>query len=817
MLEERGWSLRALFDRDVGVLLGLSLIGVTAILLLGLFLTKRKIAAFAAMAQDDSSTAADGGAFVPLSKVSVIETEASKCYLLYSATNNGSFVMHWSLKPLAGALAVYQPKEEPPLWQLQHNSGRTEIARCVAGNNKRICQAWAYFIKASFLAEGTFQHLAHEESCPIALWLLDAKQQVVAVTTGNPTNLEAVNAVAVVPFAMRNRLKVAKFGTRTFIEVASAVGAALALDMGELLHTVETRSAGGRSRGDQSMCEEGKAVPSSDAKARGAKPGQAPCETGEMVPGFEFGFVGEQPGIEMWRIAMADGLAVAKRMEVVAAPKLHEGDAYLVLQTAQRSPSYARLSWQVFYWLGESVSDNGHAEAVRKALELDERLGGESVVRREIQGWESEAFMELFRFVEYWPAAKQGSKRATYETRLLRVDSALSNRSARVRQVGLAAASLDMEGIFILALPSMLLQWNGRRSSVAAQQKGLEVAMMIRDEDRRGKADFIAFAQEHEPSIFVEKLGGRLRHSVFYPEEDQSLDGLPASDETPKQSDVWRTQPALFRVGYVLGSEKPCFKKVESAGLTQGMLDTNGIYLVQTRTELAVWVGSGVPTGERQEAIYAAEEYCLAEGIPIRAPLLKVSEGHEPLCFKRSFTRWREGSQRLGEPVMRGSWGGHAARGRGAAHIEWPTDQPPLGGPAVVIKAHGVFLLLVVLPFILLEAFGVSLPLVGLAHLCKAYQYTSFTALLIAFFAVALAAVGFFEAQVSLFSRDAQKRYALFFIACHVPVLGLLLGAGLKLVAFMAFVVPNVLFVLWATLAVMLQRRKEVSHTLYMA
>ena len=80
--------------------------------------------------------------------------------------------------------------------------------------------------------------------------------------------------------------------------------------------------------------------------------------------------------------------------------KFYSGDAYIVLKTTQR-PSSSALNWDIFFWLGEECSADEQGVAAYKTVELDDALGGAPVQHREVQGHESERFLQLFKLVQY--------------------------------------------------------------------------------------------------------------------------------------------------------------------------------------------------------------------------------------------------------------------------------------------------------------------------------------------------------------------------------------------------------------------------------
>lgn len=55
------------------------------------------------------------------------------CYLVYSETNSGCLLLHWSDKAVEGALAAFVPKTPAPRFKFTTNNGRSELIRDCGG------------------------------------------------------------------------------------------------------------------------------------------------------------------------------------------------------------------------------------------------------------------------------------------------------------------------------------------------------------------------------------------------------------------------------------------------------------------------------------------------------------------------------------------------------------------------------------------------------------------------------------------------------------------------------------------------------------
>ena len=141
-----------------------------------------------------------------------------------------------------------------------------------------------------------------------------------------------------------------------------------------------------------------------------------------------------------------------------------------------QKPKTSSLSWDLFFWLGNESSQDEQGVAAYKTVALDDLLGGAPIQHREVQGHESQLFMQCFKRVEYLKGGVASGfkhvERGVYETRLLHLKGA---RMVRVSQVALSADSLNAGDVFILDQGELIMQWNGKDANKREKAKGLEV------------------------------------------------------------------------------------------------------------------------------------------------------------------------------------------------------------------------------------------------------------------------------------------------------------------------------------------------------
>lgn len=332
---------------------------------------------------------------------------------------------------------------------------------------------------------------------------------------------------------------------------------------------------------------------------------------------------GAKPGIEIWRI---------EKFQVKKWPKeqygqFYSGDSYIVLHSYKDpvKPESEKLLYNVHFWLGKDTSQDEAGTAAYKTVELDDLLGQLPVQYREIEGYESNEFLDLFK-----PAPKilKGGvdsgfnkvKAEDYRPRLMHVKG---KKHIRVQEVPLAVASLNNGDVFVLDLGLELIQWNGSESAVNEKRRGNEVAHSI-NADRLGKAKITTIDADADYPIFWEKLGGT------FAQVKSAADG--GSDEK-----VSTFTKKLLRVSDKSG--KITITEVSSGNISLADLDKEDVFIVDTETAIFIWIGSGATKNEKGQAFKIANQYLVDSKRPITTPVVRVIEGAHSSSFEAVFAK----------------------------------------------------------------------------------------------------------------------------------------------------------------------------------
>nr|A0A6B9KZ40.1 RecName: Full=Actin depolymerising venom protein gelsolin 1; Flags: Precursor [Platymeris rhadamanthus]QHB21506.1 venom gelsolin 1 [Platymeris rhadamanthus] len=340
---------------------------------------------------------------------------------------------------------------------------------------------------------------------------------------------------------------------------------------------------------------------------------------------------GQKEGIEIWRIETFVPVPVPKSEY----GKFHEGDSYIVLSTKEDKSKKGIFTWDIYYWLGKSTTQDESGTAAVLTVELDDALGKTPVQHREIQGQESEQFVKLFPGgVKYLPGGidsgfKHTDTNAPGQKKLYQVKGA---KYIRVRQVELSAKSLNNGDCFILDTGSEVYVWVGKNSQLPERLKATKAANQIKELDHRGRGKvFIvdASSTSREVKEFFTKLGSGSPSEVANTSEDDQ--------EYEKKQDAMVT---LYKVSDASG--KLVTEKLSEKPLKQSMLKSEDCFVLDTVTSgVFVWIGRNSSIQEKIEAFKKGLAFLKDNKHPTWTQMQRIVDGGEPTAFKEYFLSWK--------------------------------------------------------------------------------------------------------------------------------------------------------------------------------
>ncbi|GMH43531.1 hypothetical protein BSKO_11453 [Bryopsis sp. KO-2023] len=335
------------------------------------------------------------------------------------------------------------------------------------------------------------------------------------------------------------------------------------------------------------------------------------------VSGLEaFDGAGDSLGVLVWRI---ENFKPVKQDTIGV---FSEGDSYIVLNTFERSN---QKKYNLHFWLGKDTSkDESGTAAVLSSL-LDEKLGGMAVQYRELQGKETDLFLQVFpRGVQYQHGGVDSGfthvEEEKYETKLLHIRG---KRNVRVAEVPLSADSLNSDDCFVLDDGLVLYQWNGKSANRAEKSKALDVTLGIK-ETRSGKPVILV----------VEQDDGSEEEKAFFNELGVSDPSSVTIAENPKT-----TAEALFAPPTLFKAADGGFEEVAKDTLQKSMLTSDGVFVLKTSTKVVVWLGKDVSADKKKEGFATGASFVDSKGLgDITVEVVK--EKLEDPLFKQNFKRW---------------------------------------------------------------------------------------------------------------------------------------------------------------------------------
>jgi len=293
---------------------------------------------------------------------------------------------------------------------------------------------------------------------------------------------------------------------------------------------------------------------------------------------------------------------------------------YIVLYTYKKTPDSAALAFNVHFWLGEKTSQDEMGTAAYKTVELDDFLGDVPVQYREVQGYESEQFMSIFKnkITISEGGVDSGFKHVKpddYKPRLMHLKG---KKIVRVTQVALKSDALNDGDVFILDAGLKIWQWNGSKAAFAEKRKAQEVLNGLKEE-RNGKPKSKIIDGTEDDSEFWELLGGK---GKIHPEipDDVKAEAVPKS--------VWCLSDS---------SGKLTVEEIASGKIKKSLLKSEDVFFVDNGHTVYVWIGSGTSKDEKAMGVQYATEFLKASGRPMHTPILRVLEGNEPTSFNKEF------------------------------------------------------------------------------------------------------------------------------------------------------------------------------------
>ncbi|XP_029002252.1 scinderin like a [Betta splendens] len=335
----------------------------------------------------------------------------------------------------------------------------------------------------------------------------------------------------------------------------------------------------------------------------------------------EFETAGKVPGLQVWRIEKMDLKPVPKELY----GNFFIGDAYIVLYTTA-APSY-----NVHSWLGNEASQDESGAAAIFMSQLDNFMGGAPRQFTEFQNQESVTFMGYFKSgIRYQKGGVASGfhhvvTNAEDVKRLLHVKG---RRAIKATEVDLSWASFNKGDCFIIDLGKNIYLWSGSESNRFERLKSMELAIAIRDNERKGRAEIHIIDEGREPEEVLTVLGPM---PVLKPGSD---DDAAADIKNKSNASLYVISDAAGSMKTSLVADKPPFK--------QNMLSKSDCFILDNGADrkVFVWKGPEANEAERKAALSAANKFIQEKNYPQNTQIQTMPAGGETSLFKQYFFNW---------------------------------------------------------------------------------------------------------------------------------------------------------------------------------
>lgn len=188
-------------------------------------------------------------------------------------------------------------------------------------------------------------------------------------------------------------------------------------------------------------------------------------------------------------------------------------------------------------------------------------------------------------------------------------------------QVAEKAASLNSGDCFVLVVPSKVFAWCGSGCNTEEIATAASVAQILADDYLgHGGRELVSVAEGDETDDFWACLGGKDAYST-----------TAAGFDMPRPS-------RLFQASNASGK----FRLDEIVSFDQTDLNDEDVFLLDTYTQLFVWVGSQSNQEEREKSMVVARDFIdtASDGRDADMPIVSINAGNEPELFTSHFLPW---------------------------------------------------------------------------------------------------------------------------------------------------------------------------------
>ncbi|XP_034292858.1 macrophage-capping protein isoform X1 [Pantherophis guttatus] len=347
--------------------------------------------------------------------------------------------------------------------------------------------------------------------------------------------------------------------------------------------------------------------------------------TANPKSGSAFDVSAKEPGLHIWRVEKMKPVSVPDEMKGI----FYSGDSYLVLYNGPDEHSNLHI------WIGQNSSRDEQGACALLSTHLNSIPKEKPIQYREVQGNESDVFMEYFphgikyqeggvesAFTRTQVNHEQSSRHQLYQVK--------GKKNIRAVERELSWTSFNTGDCFILDLGEKIFAWYGGKSNILERNKARDFATAIRDTERKGKAKMEIVVDGEEPAEMTAVLGPKPVLKEGTAEEDIVADQKNA------------IAAVLYKVSDMTG--KMSLTTVsESSPFLQDQLITDDCFILDNgqHGKIFVWKGLKANEQEQQAALRVAENFISQMKYPQNTQVQILPQGRESLLFKQFFTNWK--------------------------------------------------------------------------------------------------------------------------------------------------------------------------------
>ncbi|KAK7888659.1 hypothetical protein WMY93_024219 [Mugilogobius chulae] len=393
---------------------------------------------------------------------------------------------------------------------------------------------------------------------------------------------------------------------------------------------------------------------------------RVPRQIESVMAAEMFKGAGHKPGLQVWRVEKRKLNEVPKQLH----GNFFTGDAYIVLHTTS-APSY-----NVHSWAGSEASQDERGAAAILMTQMDDFLKGKPRQFTEFQNEESVTFTGYFKSGIKYKTGGVASGFNHVETNVDNVKRCFQvkgRRFVRAHECALSWDSFNTGDCFIIDLGKNIYHWSGSESNRFERIKTTALAIDIRDNERKGRADVHMIEQGSEPDEVISVLG--------------PLPDLPpgtSDTEVCKVSKKAKCEASLYMISDAAGSMKAT-KVADKTPFKQSMLEKSECYILDNGGDhnIFVWKGPEANPAERKAALTAAQQFIKDHKYPKNTKIQIMPAGAETTFFKEFFFNWLDKDESTG--LTKGCAFGKIARVK-----KVPFDASSLHDNQAMAAQHGM-------------------------------------------------------------------------------------------------------------------------------